>query len=466
MKLSLVIPTYNMADDLHVSLSCAAAQQAVAHDEIELLIVDDGSTDHTRQVVSQFSTQLPALRYEFIPRTPSSGRSAARNRGMSLARGDLISFIDCGVAFSPRFAAIVIARLARQESTVLLHYVLGHALTLLRATRPYTHDPAATAKLSPLTFEAVARELEQLPEWGDSREWIMPGGTDSLDELPAPWSLGYSTAISFPHKLISASGGFDTNFIGWGIEDVELCYRLHLAGASFAIEREAKVIHIPHKTEPIDRRLEQLRKNAEQMHRKHGTRETELTTIFWGGCYLNSVLARLDAVGIQHLLPAYSANVLRTLVAPHLNSNSLLIGIDSPAVANNLPAHHLLAHNPRAHDRMKRFCPARDIRSLIGLSTGDPDQRFDAVLVSDFVRVLPLAIAGPLLCEAVRIGKRAFLLFTDFTSPHLTRDGQPWATLSQLEELAKDNGLTLIDEGVCEGGRLFRLARLKTSVPH
>ncbi len=82
---SIIIPTYNRS-----ALLCEAIQSVLAQTcrDFEVIVVDDGSTDDTRQVVAGFG---PPVRYVY---QDNRGRSAARNRGLREARGRYLLFLD------------------------------------------------------------------------------------------------------------------------------------------------------------------------------------------------------------------------------------------------------------------------------------------------------------------------------------------------------------------------------------
>lgn len=84
---SVVVPTYNCAAYLQQSIE-GALSQSIAREKREIIVVDDGSTDHTPQVMAQFGD---AIRYV---RQDNRGVSAARNAGIGLARGTYIAFLD------------------------------------------------------------------------------------------------------------------------------------------------------------------------------------------------------------------------------------------------------------------------------------------------------------------------------------------------------------------------------------
>ncbi len=90
--ISTIIPTYNRAHLLGRAIS-SALRQLEAHDE--LIVVDDGSTDHTEIVVAQFGNRIRYIR------TPNNGAGAARNCGVKEARNPLIAFLDSDDEWMP-----------------------------------------------------------------------------------------------------------------------------------------------------------------------------------------------------------------------------------------------------------------------------------------------------------------------------------------------------------------------------
>lgn len=88
MKVSIIIPCYNYGRYL---AECFANLQAQTYSNWEALVIDDGSTDQTMEVVREWQALEPRIQYFY---QPNSGVSKARNLGLKKANGELIQFLD------------------------------------------------------------------------------------------------------------------------------------------------------------------------------------------------------------------------------------------------------------------------------------------------------------------------------------------------------------------------------------
>jgi len=94
--LTVAVPAYNGAEFLASALESVLAQ---ATDDVEIIVVDDGSTDGTGDVVRQFGSRVRYISQR------NSGLAAARNRGHMEARGEFVAWFDCDDICEPaRFA--------------------------------------------------------------------------------------------------------------------------------------------------------------------------------------------------------------------------------------------------------------------------------------------------------------------------------------------------------------------------
>ncbi len=84
-RVSVIVPAYNVGRFLGAALASIERQQ---HPDLELIVVDDGSTDDTAAVIAACPVVTIALRQ------PNAGPSRARNRGIAAATGEHIAFLD------------------------------------------------------------------------------------------------------------------------------------------------------------------------------------------------------------------------------------------------------------------------------------------------------------------------------------------------------------------------------------
>ncbi len=97
MRLSIIVPVYNAADHLEACLASLTHQNnwAINHD-YEVVVVDDGSTDRTREVARSFPVRL-------IAHKENQGRVKARQTGAKLAKAQQLLFVDSRVEISSNF---------------------------------------------------------------------------------------------------------------------------------------------------------------------------------------------------------------------------------------------------------------------------------------------------------------------------------------------------------------------------
>jgi glycosyltransferase involved in cell wall biosynthesis len=128
MRFSIVIATYNRADLLRDTLASLSRLQIDA--PWEVVVVDNNSPDHTRDVVDSAARSFPVrLRYVF---EPEQGRSAALNAGFRLAEGDIIVTTDDDVRVEPDWLREIEFGLATKQCD----YVGGRVVPLWESEPP------------------------------------------------------------------------------------------------------------------------------------------------------------------------------------------------------------------------------------------------------------------------------------------------------------------------------------------
>jgi glycosyltransferase involved in cell wall biosynthesis len=125
-KVSVLIATYNRARMLGAAIDSVLAQ---SYQDFELIVVDDGSTDGTRELVAR--RYGSAVRYIY---QENRGRSEARNTGIKAARGDFFAFLDSDDAWLPEKLARQV-RLLEQRPQIGIVSPLHRSSTKQQAQR-------------------------------------------------------------------------------------------------------------------------------------------------------------------------------------------------------------------------------------------------------------------------------------------------------------------------------------------
>lgn len=104
---SVVIPTFNRAHVLGTALDSVIAQ---TYRDFEVIVVDDGSSDGTRQLLTEAYGAEPRVRYHY---QPNGGLASARNSGVALATGEYVAMLDSDDAWKPWHLELSMAALDR-----------------------------------------------------------------------------------------------------------------------------------------------------------------------------------------------------------------------------------------------------------------------------------------------------------------------------------------------------------------
>lgn len=168
MKFSVIIPTYNRADELREAIRSIAKLEVDA--DWELMVIDNKSTDHTRAVVDAETASFPApLRYVF---EPEQGRYAAINTGIRAAKGAIIATTDDDA----RVERDWLTRAAAGLDALGCDYVGGKVFPIWKGPRPDWIPDRPSRHWSVLALQ-------------DHGDKPLEFGVNGL-----PWPLGINTA--------------------------------------------------------------------------------------------------------------------------------------------------------------------------------------------------------------------------------------------------------------------------------
>ncbi|MEM9719526.1 MAG: glycosyltransferase [Bacteroidota bacterium] len=268
-SLSVIIPTYNRCQILAHSLK-SLLNQSLEKSRFELIVVDDGSSDETFELVKSFEDRIDL---KFIYQADEGFRPAtARNLGIRAASGELIVFIDSGNVLAKDCLDQHLKFHQNQERDVAaIGNIFGYT---------YGDEWLKTFGIPKDSFDIdrTIKKLERENKFLDIREKIYRKYEDAIQDLHMPWTLFWGGNLSIKKSSLVDVGMFDEDFNGnWGCEDNDLGYRLHHAGILINLCRKAKVIHLPHVHDDEEKSKENDGyKNCEFFHRKFPLPETQL----------------------------------------------------------------------------------------------------------------------------------------------------------------------------------------------
>lgn len=219
--ISIVIPTYNRADILTECLE-HLSRQTCARERFEVIVVNDGGTDSTVQVVQKCIEQS-LLDLKYFEKN-NEGQGIARNFGVERARGDIVAFIGDDILVTPTF--------------VEMH---------LKA-----HDAHPEEASGVLGFIEWDPRLPQTPLYrfltnGSAILGRYGGHQFAYEKLDgkqeATYDFFYTSNISLKTSLLKKFP-FDASFLKYGWEDIALGYQLVKdAGFHLFYEKEALAHH-------------------------------------------------------------------------------------------------------------------------------------------------------------------------------------------------------------------------------
>ena len=208
---SVIIPAYNRAHTLRRSVESVLAQ---TYDDLEVIVVDDGSTDSTEAVVRA----IPDARVRYV-RQINQGACAARNHGVELARGEYIAFQDSDDLWYPdklekqlramreQNAAIVCCRLAQRDADGSVRNI---PVSFPSGFRSITDDLFGIGTQTLLARREVFGRFRFDPEMPRFQEFellvriVIAYPLYCMNDALVEYSIGDDSISASPEKLIAA----------------------------------------------------------------------------------------------------------------------------------------------------------------------------------------------------------------------------------------------------------------------
>lgn len=202
-RLSIVMPVYNAERTL---AECLTRLFQSTHEGFEVVLVDDGSTDSTRAIASEFPVRV-------VPSGGRVGPAAARNVGAREAQGDFLFFIDSDVMVRPDTLSRLMARFDQGDVDGLVGV---QALDLRYRNLP-------------------SRYKNVWMRWTYLRKQQI-----TTENVPC----FYTTAAAIRRDVFLRVGGFDPSYGGPSVEDQAFAQKIMRLGVRVRVQPELEVEHV------------------------------------------------------------------------------------------------------------------------------------------------------------------------------------------------------------------------------
>lgn len=221
--ISVIIPTHNRAEGVCDCINSVLESASLYGGETEVVVVDDCSTDNTRELIA--SRYARDARVKYCCNEKKQLPSTTRNRGRRESKGELLFFLDDDNIIYPE--------------------------CLTELVKGFHECPTAGAIAPAIVFPDKEGSLRTIATYCDFNHWTgRPqdrGFNAKIDELSARQTLlpttCYSNAYMTPSAVFDACGGFD-EVLGYVFEEIDYCWRVDRLGHPCFISTRGRTNHL------------------------------------------------------------------------------------------------------------------------------------------------------------------------------------------------------------------------------
>ena len=257
---SVIVSAFNRLEALKMCLT-ALLHQTIEIDKYEIILVDDCSTDGTKEYIEQLIHMVSNVKY--IRHQVNQGLASARNSGIMSARGEFIIFLDGDIIPKPDF---------------IENFLYYHA----------QYPDGKIAVIGNLSFSEIFTDKNNIAYFVQSRYLGFRSKREmaKIDYANLPHRYFAGGIASIPHRTVMAVGLFDSTFKFYGSEDTDYGIRLGNHGIRLIFGDMVKAYH----NDPVflkkykNKRIEAAREGFKIMMKKHP------------GCYDNTWVSLLTPI--------------------------------------------------------------------------------------------------------------------------------------------------------------------------
>jgi glycosyltransferase involved in cell wall biosynthesis len=244
-KVSVIIPTYNRADFIEDAVESVLCQ---TYKDFEIIIVDDGSTDSTKDVLQKFYNKI---RYIY---KNNGGVASARNTGIKHAQGEYIAFLDSDDLWLPERLKFGVRALDADKNIGLFFSDCNRVFNGERASRTYFNDykpyagfvfrqlfmqcfiPTLTVILRKGCFKKAGMFNEELRSCEDYDMWLRISACFKIDHTKMP------LAILRSHSKSKSRESFPGPILRKVLVKTRINYKNHIKEFSRAAKRRISMV--------------------------------------------------------------------------------------------------------------------------------------------------------------------------------------------------------------------------------
>lgn len=140
-KISIIIPTFNVENDLQRAIN-SLLNQTIGFENLEIILVDDNSTDNTQEIILEYSKEYKNIKYHFLEENSGSA-GKPRNIGIKIATSTYVIFLDNDDEYVKE-ACEIFYKIITQKN---VNFIVGSKVNSLYSPNDHPKIPVKNLKL-------------------------------------------------------------------------------------------------------------------------------------------------------------------------------------------------------------------------------------------------------------------------------------------------------------------------------
>lgn len=261
-KFSFIIPVYNCADYIK---QCVESICKICIEKYEIILVNDGSTDDSEQVCKELLNMFNTIKYVY---QRNQGVSAARNKGLSIADGDFVIFLDADDTIESQKFFMLLKKIEKQADIDIA--ILGHSFDYYHNKILYRRDEMKTSLTGVKSSSVWMQNLWELYS------------TNSLNPI---WNKVFKRSFLIDNELYFRRDMFLYEDLEYSLRCITHCENIlfepdiiyHYRQSEGTVLRLKRISHIPIIINEIEKALDNLLIAKQEVEKRNVTEKIVVT---------------------------------------------------------------------------------------------------------------------------------------------------------------------------------------------